>query len=117
MGDQLRYECGLRDRFRDRDGLRKRSCESHGRLAITRNPTQGASIADVIVGLDRQTICAFTGPVCVGEPVRMLMRRIAIMDMHERSLGKGQQEAGYCAKMQCPTHVLISYRVVQLGTG
>lgn len=71
----------------------------------------------MIVGLDRQTICAFTGPVCVGEPVRMLMRRIAIMDMHERSLGKGQQEASGYAKMQRPTHFLIWYRVVKLGAG
>lgn len=55
--------------------------------------------------------------MCVCEPVRMLMRWIAIMDVHERSLGKGQQEASEYAEMQCPTHVLISYRVVRLGTG
>lgn len=114
MGDQFRYECGLRDRFRNRDRLRKRSCESHGRLAVTGNPTQGASIADVIVSLERQTIGAFTGPVCVRKPVRMLMRWIAIMDMHERSLGEGQKEASGYAKMQCPTHVLLSYRVVRI---
>jgi hypothetical protein len=71
----------------------------------------------VIVSLERQTIGVFTGPMCVREPERMLMRWIAIMDVHERSLGKGQQEAGDYAKMQCPTHVLISYRVVRLGTG
>lgn len=114
VGDQFRYECGLRDRFRNRDRLRKRSCESHGRLAVTGNPTQGASIADVIVSLERQTIGAFTGPVCVRKPVRMLMRWIAIMDMHERSLGEGQKEASGYAKMQCPTHVLLSYRVVRI---
>ena len=117
MGDQFRYERGLCERFRNRDRFRKRSCESHGRLAISGNPTQGASIADVIVSLERQTIGVFTGPVCVREPVRMLMRWIAIMGVHERSLGKGQQEAGDYAKMQCPTHFLIWYRVVRLGTG
>lgn len=71
----------------------------------------------MIVSLERQTIGVFTGPVCVREPVRMLMRWIAIMGVHERSLGKGQQEAGDYAKMQCPKHVLISYRVVRLGAG
>lgn len=71
----------------------------------------------MIVSLNRQTNCAFTSPVCVAEPMRVFMRRIAIMNVHERSLGKGQQEAGNDAKMQCPTHVLISYRVVRLGTG
>ena len=117
VGDQFRYERGLRDRLRDQDRLRKRSCESHGRLAISGNPTQGASIADVIVSLERQTIGVFTGPMCVREPERMLMRWIAIMDMHERSLGKGQQEASEYAEMQCPENVLMSYRVVRLGTG
>lgn len=68
----------------------------------------------MIVSLERQTIGVFTGPMCVREPERMLMRWIAIMDMHERSLGKGQQEAGGYAKMQCPAHVLISYRVVRI---
>ena len=114
VGDQFRCESGLRDRFRYRDGLRKRCRKSDGILAITGNPTQRASIADVIVSLDRQTTCAFISPVWVGEPVRMLMRRIAIMDVQERSLGKGQQEAGDYAKMQCSTHVLICYRVVKV---
>jgi hypothetical protein len=68
----------------------------------------------VIVSLERQTIGVFTGPMCVREPERMLMRWIAIMDVQERSLGKGQQEAGDCAKMACPTHVLLSYRVVKV---
>ena len=114
VGDQFRYERGLCERFRNRDRFRKRSCESHGTLAVTGNPTQRANIADVIVRVERQTIGVFTGPVCVREPVRMLMRWIAIMDVQERSLGKGQQEAGDCAKMACPTHVLLSYRVVKV---
>jgi hypothetical protein len=81
VGDEFRYECGLRDRLRDRDRLRKRSCESHGRLAITGDPTQRANVAGVIVSLDCQTISAITSPVCVCEPVRMLMRWNSIMDV------------------------------------
>ena len=102
MGDQFRYESGLRDRLRYRDGLRKRCGKTDGILAITGNPTQRAGIANVVVSLDRQTTCAFISPVCVGEPVRMLMRWIAIVDVQERSLRKGQQEAGGYAKMQSP---------------
>lgn len=117
MGDQFGYEGGLRDRFRDRDDLRKRCCKSYGRLAIPGNPAQGASIAGVVVRLERRTIGVFTGPVYVGEPVRMLMRWIAIVDVQERGLGKGQQEASGYAKMQCLMHVLISYRVVKHGAG
>ena len=105
MGDQFRYESGLRDRFPDRDGgLRKRGCKSHGRFAISGNPTQGASIAGVIVRLERQTIVAFTGPVCVGEPVRMLMRWIAIVDVHERSLGESEHKAHRNAEMDRAPH-------------
>jgi hypothetical protein len=104
VGDQFRYESGLRDRFRDRDGLRKLSGNSHGRIAISRNPTQGASIADGIAGLERRTVGAFTGPVSVGEPVRMLMRWIAIMDVHERSLGERQQKARRDAEMDRAPH-------------
>jgi len=81
VGDEFRYECGLYDRFRDRDRLGKRSCNSYGRLAIPGNPTQGACIANVIVSIDRQTICAFASPVGVGEAVRMLMRWITVVDV------------------------------------
>ncbi len=105
MGDQFRYESGLRNRFPDRDGgLRKRGCKSHGRFTVSGNPTQGASIAGVIVRLERQTIGTFTGPVCVGEPVRMFMRWIAIMDMHERSLGESEHEAHSNTEMDRAPH-------------
>ncbi len=81
VGDQFRYERGLRDPLRDQDRLRKRSCESHGRLAITGNPTQRACIANVIVSLDRQTICAFTRPMCVSESMGVLMAWITVVDV------------------------------------
>jgi hypothetical protein len=60
----------------------------------------------VIVRLERQTIGVFTGPVCVGEPVRMLMRWIAIMHVHERSLGENEQKAPGNAKMDRAPHSL-----------
>jgi hypothetical protein len=104
MGDQFRYESGLRGRFRDRDGLRKRGGKSHGTFALFGNPTQKASIADVIIRLDLQTIGAVTVPVRVGEPVRMFMRWIPIMDMHERSLGESKQKAHNHAEMDRAPH-------------
>ncbi|MBL8177434.1 MAG: hypothetical protein JNK48_22345 [Bryobacterales bacterium] len=58
----------------------------------------------MIVRLERHTIGAFTGPVSVGEPVRMLMRWIAIVDVHERSLGESEQKTHSNAEMDRAPH-------------
>ena len=81
MRDEVRYESGLGDRFRDRYGLRRGRDESHGGFAVSSNPTQGASITHLIVGLKRWALRFLTGPMCMGEPVRVLMRWIAIVDV------------------------------------
>ncbi|MBK9167366.1 MAG: hypothetical protein IPM24_07855 [Bryobacterales bacterium] len=58
----------------------------------------------MIVRLERHTTGLFTGPMCVREPMRMPMRRIAVMDVQERSLGESEQEARGDAEMDCTPH-------------
>jgi len=107
VGDEFRYESGLGDRFRDRYGLRHGRDESHGEFAVSSNPTQGASITHVIVGPERRALRFLTGPMCMGEPVCVLMRWIAIVDVKKRSLSEGEQEARGNAKMDCAPHFLV----------
>jgi hypothetical protein len=104
VGNEFRYESGLGGRFRDRYGLRHGRDESHRGFAVSRNPTQGASIAHLIVGLERRALRFFTSPTCMGEPVRVLTRWIAAVDVTKRSLSEREQEARRNAKLDRAPH-------------
>lgn len=84
--DEFRYERGPSIGFRDRHGLRQGRGESHGGFAISSNPAQRTRITHVVIGLESRTLSFVTAPMRVGEPVRMLVRWIAIVDMKKRSL-------------------------------
>lgn len=105
VGDEFGYESGLGDRFRDRYGLRYGGNESNRGFAVTGNPAKGANVTHVIVRLECGTP-GFAGPMCMGEPVRVLMRWIAIVDVKERRLSEGEQEARGYAKMDCAPHFM-----------
>jgi len=81
VGDQFRYECGLYDRFRNRDRLGKRSCKPHGRLAISGNPTKRTSFTGVILGLQGRAIVVLGGPMSVSESMGMLRAWITVVDV------------------------------------
>jgi len=69
----------------------------------------------VIVGLERRALRFFTGPMCMGEPVRVHMCWIAIVDVKKRSLSEGEQEARGDAKMDCAPHFLALYLDIRVG--
>lgn len=107
-GNQFRYECRLGDRFRNYRAFRQCRDESDRGSAISNIPSETKSITNVIVVLECGSLGSFSRPMYVGEPVRMLMRWIAIVDVQKRSLSEGEQEARRNAMMNCAPHVLSS---------
>ena len=63
----------------------------------------------MIVRFPRRSAGKMIVPVCVNEALRMLVVRIALVSMVERSLGKRKQEACDHAKMKRPSHQSIFY--------
>ncbi len=113
MRDELCNLAGLLNRHWKHNSFRQNCGKPHGRFAVTGNPVQRSGVSIVVLGLEGETVAVFHIPMRVDNAVRMLMRRVAIVLVQERSLGERQHETGRHSKMDRPAHDPISYCFVE----
>jgi hypothetical protein len=84
----LDHERGLDDGFRQGDYEPGRS------LSIARKPIKHPCIGIVVVSLPGRPASGVDPPVCVRHAFSVLVVRIACVDVLERCLRKGEEQAG-----------------------
>ena len=115
MRDQFGDPAGPNRRRGEDDRLRKGRGYFDRRLPVAGKPIQRTGVGVMIIRFPRRAARNMIVPVCVNEAFRMLVVRIALVRMVERSLGKREQKARDHAKMKRSTHDSLFYLAMKVS--